>query len=58
MEAPVVEISTSMGNLEVELYVKHAPKTCKNFVELSKRGYYDGTKARCILGTMQTVTLP
>ena len=28
---------------QVELYVQHAPKTVKNFVELSERGYYDGT---------------
>lgn len=26
-----------------QLYQKHAPKTCKNFLELSRRGYYDGT---------------
>lgn len=42
MAAPQVEIKTSMGPLTVELYSKHAPKTCKNFLELSKRGYYDG----------------
>jgi peptidyl-prolyl cis-trans isomerase-like 1 len=27
----------------VELYSKHAPKTCRNFLELAKRGYYNGT---------------
>ena len=32
-----------MGSFEVELYVKHAPRTCKNFLELAKRGYYNGT---------------
>lgn len=41
--APRVEIKTSLGNFEVELYVKHAPKTCKNFIELSRRGYYNDT---------------
>ncbi|OUS48221.1 cyclophilin-like domain-containing protein [Ostreococcus tauri] len=25
------------------LYYKHAPKTCENFFELARRGYYDGT---------------
>jgi hypothetical protein len=23
------------------MYYKHAPKTCRNFVELARRGYYD-----------------
>jgi len=27
----------------IELYWDHAPKTCKNFVELSRRGYFDDT---------------
>lgn len=44
MEAPTVQIDTTMGSFEVELYHKHAPMTVKNFVELSKRGYYDGIK--------------
>ncbi|PSC71972.1 peptidyl-prolyl cis-trans isomerase-like 1 [Micractinium conductrix] len=43
MEAPRVEIKTSMGTFQVELYQKHAPRTCKNFLELARRGYYDGT---------------
>ncbi|QRW02206.1 peptidyl-prolyl cis-trans isomerase, cyclophilin-type protein [Ceratobasidium sp. AG-Ba] len=31
-----------MGNISLELYWDHAPKTCKNFSELAKRGYYNG----------------
>ena len=31
-----------MGDLEIELYWKHAPETCRNFAELSRRGYYNG----------------
>lgn len=27
----------------VELYWKHAPNTCRNFAELSRRGYYNNT---------------
>lgn len=42
-DAPRVEIRTSMGSFEVELYVKHAPRTCKNFLELARKGYYNGT---------------
>eukprot|EP00698_Gefionella_okellyi_P004690 TRINITY_DN14287_c0_g1_i1.p1 TRINITY_DN14287_c0_g1~~TRINITY_DN14287_c0_g1_i1.p1 ORF type:complete len:174 (+),score=17.61 TRINITY_DN14287_c0_g1_i1:81-524(+) len=32
-----------MGTFTVELYDKHTPKTCQNFFELAKRGYYNGT---------------
>lgn len=32
-----------MGNFTVELYWKHAPKTCRNFAELARRGYYNDT---------------
>lgn len=46
MEAPQVQIDTSMGSFTVELYYKHAPRTVKNFLELSRRGYYDGVKVR------------
>jgi hypothetical protein len=46
MEAPQIQIDTSMGSFTVELYYKHAPRTVKNFTELARRGYYDGTKVR------------
>jgi len=36
-----VVLDTSMGTLAVELYWDEAPRTCKNFAELAKRGYYD-----------------
>ncbi|KAK2075289.1 hypothetical protein P8C59_009428 [Phyllachora maydis] len=32
-----------MGTLVLELYTAHAPRTCDNFAELARRGYYDGT---------------
>jgi len=35
-------ISTSMGDIEVELYGEDAPKTVANFVGLADRGFYDG----------------
>lgn len=38
-----VAIETSLGTFEVELYWNEAPKTCKNFAELSRRGYYNRT---------------
>ena len=34
-------IHTSMGDIEVELYGKDAPKTTENFVKLSEQGYYN-----------------
>jgi len=41
---PEVTLETSMGPITVELYHKHAPKTCRNFLELSRRGYYNNVK--------------
>ncbi|BGO97843.1 putative Peptidyl-prolyl cis-trans isomerase C, mitochondrial (putative) [Rhodotorula toruloides] len=38
-----VLLQTNLGPITFELYDQHAPKTCRNFVELSKRGYYQGT---------------
>nr|ACF79802.1 unknown [Zea mays] len=38
---PEVTLETSMGAVSVEMYYRHAPKTCRNFVELARRGYYD-----------------
>lgn len=39
----------SMGTVVLELYWKHAPKTCKNFAELARRGYYNNTKFHRII---------
>jgi hypothetical protein len=38
-----VLLETTMGPITIELYWLHAPRTCRNFYELSKRGYYDNT---------------
>lgn len=35
-------IKTNKGDITVKLFEEHAPKTVKNFVELAKKGYYDG----------------
>ena len=40
---PIMVLETNQGNIELELYPKIAPKTVKNFIELSKKGYYNGT---------------
>jgi cyclophilin family peptidyl-prolyl cis-trans isomerase len=40
---PMVLISTSLGDIKVELYADKAPETVKNFLAYVKAGYYDGT---------------
>ena len=35
-------IDTDKGAIEIELYDKGAPKAAANFVELAKKGFYDG----------------
>eukprot|EP01086_Lenisia_limosa_P015284 TRINITY_DN4814_c0_g1_i1.p1 TRINITY_DN4814_c0_g1~~TRINITY_DN4814_c0_g1_i1.p1 ORF type:complete len:158 (-),score=33.34 TRINITY_DN4814_c0_g1_i1:35-508(-) len=36
-----VTLNTSMGAFVIELYEDHAPKTCQNFRELARKGYYN-----------------
>ncbi|KAN0043051.1 hypothetical protein ACTA71_010686 [Dictyostelium dimigraforme] len=43
MTEQTVTLQTTVGEITLELYNNHAPKACKNFYELSKRGYYDNT---------------
>ena len=38
-----------MGTITIELYWQHAPETCRNFAELSRRGYYNGVKFHRII---------
>jgi cyclophilin family peptidyl-prolyl cis-trans isomerase len=40
---PMVVLSTSLGDIKVELYADKAPITVKNFLDYVKAGYYDGT---------------
>ncbi|ORX63587.1 hypothetical protein BCR32DRAFT_226970 [Anaeromyces robustus] len=49
MSTDGVILETTVGNIEIELYWDHAPRTCKNFYELAKRGYYDGVKFHRII---------
>lgn len=42
VEKEIVVIETNMGNIEVEMYRSDAPKTVENFVQLAKKGYFDG----------------
>ncbi len=46
-------IETLHGDIEIELYPQHAPKTVNNFVFLAREGFYDGVKFhRVIQGFM------
>ncbi|MBN7274738.1 peptidylprolyl isomerase [Ligilactobacillus pobuzihii] len=40
---PKAKITTSMGEITVQLFPSQAPKTVKNFVSLAEDHYYDGT---------------
>jgi cyclophilin family peptidyl-prolyl cis-trans isomerase len=35
-------IATEQGDIEVDLFTDGAPKATKNFVDLAKKGFYDG----------------
>lgn len=40
---PKVRLSTSMGDIVIELYPDKAPKTVENFLQYVRDGHYDGT---------------
>ena len=39
----MVKLETSMGDIEIELFEKEAPKTAANFLDYVAQGHYDGT---------------
>ena len=42
MANPIAVFETSKGNFEIELFADKAPKTAQNFINLVKKGFYDG----------------
>ncbi|CAK5273478.1 unnamed protein product, partial [Mycena citricolor] len=36
-----VIIETTVGDIDIELWSKETPKTCRNFIQLALEGYYD-----------------
>ena len=48
--APRVRITTSAGEIDVELYPAKAPRTVENFLEYVKSGHYDGTIFHRVIG--------
>jgi cyclophilin family peptidyl-prolyl cis-trans isomerase len=43
-ENPLAVFDTTMGTITMELYMDKTPSTAGNFINLSKSGYYNGTK--------------
>ncbi|EIE22031.1 cyclophilin-like protein, partial [Coccomyxa subellipsoidea C-169] len=44
-----VILKTTLGDIDIELWAKEAPKAVRNFVQLCMEGYYDGTMFHRIL---------
>src|SRR5512139_3153857 len=42
LHSAVATIHTNHGDIVVNLFGDHAPKTVKNFVDLANKGFYDG----------------
>ena len=42
MANPTVTLSTSLGDVEIELFSDKMPITTQNFIKLAKSGFYDG----------------
>jgi peptidyl-prolyl cis-trans isomerase A (cyclophilin A) len=49
--APKVKLSTSMGDIVVELYPDKAPKTVENFLQYVNDKHYDGTIFHRVIST-------
>jgi peptidyl-prolyl cis-trans isomerase B (cyclophilin B) len=45
-----VTMETNRGNIELEFYPQHAPKTVNNFVFLAREGFYDGVTFHRVIG--------
>ncbi|KAB2626821.1 peptidyl-prolyl cis-trans isomerase CYP18-2 [Pyrus ussuriensis x Pyrus communis] len=39
--SPEAALETTIAIFTIELYYKHSPRTCSNFIGLACRGYYD-----------------
>lgn len=40
MANPVVRLKTTLGDVDVEIFVDKAPKTAQNFLDLVRKGFY------------------
>jgi len=49
-DLPRVKISTTKGDVVVELFENEAPNTVANFISLVEKGFYDGTPFHRVIG--------
>ena len=47
---PIVQMKTSMGNVEIELFQDKAPATVANFLSYVNSGFYNGTIFHRVIG--------
>ena len=53
MANPTVTLDTNLGAIRLEIFQDKAPRTAQNFLDLTRKGYYDGlTFHRVIPGFM------
>jgi len=45
-----ITMKTNRGDIELEFYPQHAPKTVNNFVFLAREGFYDGVTFHRVIG--------
>ena len=46
----IAEIATARGTIHIKLHPEKAPMTVANFVNLARRGYYDGLNFHRVIG--------
>jgi len=49
-DLPRVKITTTQGDVTVELFENEAPNTVANFISLVEKGFYDGTPFHRVIG--------
>jgi cyclophilin family peptidyl-prolyl cis-trans isomerase len=49
-DLPRVRLTTSVGDVVVELFENEAPNTVANFISLVEKGFYDGTPFHRVIG--------
>merc|ERR1719155_7537 len=56
---PIATMSTSMGDIKVELFLDRVPRTASNFIDLAQTGFYEGVHFhRVIPGFMNQFGCP
>src|SRR5436190_14719195 len=51
MANPTATLSTSLGDVEIELFTDKMPLTAGNFIKLAKAGFYDGLHFHRVIGS-------